>query len=270
MTDIRKEDIYKLSDDLMKSAKRGLEEDGRVFPVAYVLCSKMEVGPWLRKTLLDGDTGEMVTEDQIGLPGKDNLLLAVPCFYDDVNMLVHMLTYLSMHPDKTEEAFNLLRASAPQIGVKDPERKIVDSFKKNWDCEEKDIVANFLRKVCEETKAHTIVKIDEVYASIIERKEGMSAKDARNSLPKDLKDAPGRTEGIQVATETKTFRRFSMQPFSRKSEDETAPGYKEIIWSELMNTEDTVEKQLFTGRFANLIMPRPTEDLYTKKSGPLQ
>ncbi len=268
MNEITRQDILRLSDDLMAMSKKSLERDGAVYPAAYVLCSKMEVGPWLRKSLLDGNSGKRVTDDEVGLPGKDNLLLAIPCFYEDYDMLIHMLTYLAQNPEEIEQMFTLLRASGPQFGVENPDKRIVETFKKNYGLTEKDIVANFIRKACEETKAHTIVKVDEAYAAHIPKKEGESFKDARGSLPTDLKNAPGRKEVIQVATETKTFRRFIIQEFSRKSEDEKDPGYKEIIWGETVSNEDTVENQMFSGRFVNLLMPRPKEDLYTKKSGP--
>ena len=58
MNDLPKEAIYQLADSLMESAKKGLATEGAVFPVCYVLCSKMEVGPYLRKMLMDGESGK--------------------------------------------------------------------------------------------------------------------------------------------------------------------------------------------------------------------
>ena len=215
-----------------------------------------------------GNRGKMVTDEVAGSTGTDNLLLAIPCLYDDHGMLIQMLTYLAPNQEDMASAFNVLRASAPQFGIGNAEKHIIETIKKNWKMNEKDIVASFIRKVCEETKAHTLVKIDEAYSAMSPVKPGASAKDARDGLPPDLKDAPNRLECIQVVTETKTFRRLSAQTFSRKSEDKDAPAFKEIVWGQVLANEDTVDKQMFSGRFVNLLMPKPPEDLYLKKSGP--
>lgn len=258
MNEPTKEMLSKFHDGCLNVAKQRMNESGAAPGVAFVWGKKMEVGPWLRKSLMDLESGVRITDEMASVNPGQGIMLGIPCLYGDQALLVHMLKYLSTNPEEGTAIIDHSIAMAKHFGVENPYTTILKVFKQQYGLCEKQIVADFIRKVCQEIDAVAFVKTDEIWmVDNIKKDDNQSMEELKKGLPKELSEHPDRKEAVQSFLETKTYRRVLLAPFTRKSDKPEEPGYKELIWGEQAVMEDTVEHQTFSGRFTNLLMAPP-------------
>lgn len=253
--------------DTLAHSKEALEEKGSIPSLAYIWGIKSEMGPMLRNAMVKADTGENLTDDDFTTQ-VNMAILVVPCLYGDAKALFEMIHYLA--PDEEErQLMSSLLAIGATLNIEDPYVSMVKGFKRAFSLHEKDIVAAFLKKVCADTQAVAIAKVDESWIrDDIKKVPGETIEQARERYPNGLENDPLRKEGIQIVIETKTFRIMKLVKFERASQDRNDPGYRQITWGEEDSIiDETVENQKATGRFLNILMPpKPSEPAEQTKS----
>lgn len=251
------EQLQAFQDQMFKAAKENLERDGYVMPVTSILARRMEIDQWLRGTIVDATTWKPPNDD--GSAPMEYIFLIIPCLYDDLKTLVHMIKYLSLDPMETSKIFDVIIASAPKSELVDPYRTIVNLVKQQMGItENKDLVANFLYAVCKSTDALAYVKVDEAWYKPVPIPKGKVAKTAREAnefMPGgSLQDDMEAKEMLMCYLETKTIKKHISEPFER---DVRGTG-KIVSWGKKeVLLDDGKTGQKLDGRFCHLLQPRP-------------
>ena len=241
-TDMTIEDLKKFQDNMMDSGKRILVETKHLVPMFFVLTRKMEIDPWLRGTVLDASTMEP-PEKMDEMPG-DFIVLMIPSDWHDPETLLHMIKYLCDDPAKAEASFAVLRLMAPMYNVAgNATEHIVNAFQKMTGLSPKNIIASFVKKLCQKTEAIAYVQVCEAWVRD-------NIKD-RSAIPESLHDDPEAQEVLMCSMETnKSYTRFIREHFTRSERDKgdiVGWGKKEVM-------EDTgADGNRLTGRFFGFI-----------------
>lgn len=235
-------DELKLWQDTMHNgAKELLERNHHLLPVFFVLAEQMELDQYLRASVLDMMTWK--PPEDFGQRPADLMILVIPSDWHDPKTLLNMFTYLSDKPELMAAEFAFLMTIAPPQYKKHPEEVILKVIKQNFNMHEKDIVAQFIRKVCKTTKAHAYIQICEAWV-----REGLKGRD---DAPKNLGDDPLSKEVIMCSMETPKYSRFIREEFMREESKEDRQAGKVIGFGTKTVSDDTGERQ--TGRFVGFI-----------------
>jgi len=242
---------------VIEQAKVILQESGQVLPIAWVQSVNMNIGPELRRIMVDPTTHQRVKDSYLEGAPKEGILLGLPLLYEDPALLFEMINFLN------EDKAGLGSFLVGEYIKKFPDRKdaiiprLVQEFKNMTKLGDKDIVALFLRKVCEVSEAEFIIKVDEVWLSTLPASKEAPSIEEVIKQSKEMRPSqdPDRKECVMVTLETRTTKKLHNCVFYRESQDKDAPGFKSIKWGEEQVMEDGVNGQSLTGRFFNL-MPK--------------
>lgn len=235
-----------LQDHVMVTAKEDLDKGERYMPRTMVFAPKYEIDTWLRLSSMNLETSAPLIDDDGVDPGAYACLYLVND-YGNAEALVHMLKYIPDDYVTATASIEMLQKVGQRLlkPGEDPNKKIVEIFKKQHKCHEKDIFAAFLRAVCKRTHALAYIKTDEIWTT---------SRPQSGPVPKgSLENEPDRSEAIYSHLETKDFQRVVFRRFIRKNMNTTeAPTSWEEPKIDLVRQGATDTG--FSGRFVNLIM----------------
>lgn len=241
-TELTIDDLKKFQDNMMDSGKRILIEQKHLIPMFFVMTRKMEIDPWLRGTVLDART--MAPPEKMDEMPGEYIVLMIPSDWHDPETLLHMIKYLCDDPVKAELSFAFLRMMAPSYGVpSNPTEHIVKVFQKMTGMSPKNIIASFVKKLCQKTEAVAYVQVCEAWLR--------DNIEDRSAIPEDLHDDPEAQEVLMCSMETNLkYTRFIREHFQRSEREKG-----DIIgWGKKEVMEDTEENgNRLTGRFFGFI-----------------
>lgn len=222
---------------MLERAKSNLLEDNHLRPIAFVLTRAMEIDAEIRAHGFVPESWAPVDPDLLASGPNARVLLVVPLHYDDPEILLGMVQ-LTLDEDK--KALFALATAVIADGVDNT------AFAKAMGRMGKDIVATFLVKLCERTKAEAIVKIDEVWMlDESKRDKGVPFVPPRGSLADD----PRATEAICATLECRSFARTVRLPYVR-----TKRGTGKVTdFGEPMAMDTRDEGVEIKGRFMSLL-----------------
>lgn len=230
------QDMMEFQDHVLVLARKYLLRDNRVNAAAWVLTRKMNVDARLRSKCVSVDDWQPAQDD--GTSPRRCVLLEVAINYEDPRFLVNYLEYAAKHPDE----FAALRAVGHDSGYKDPDKFIVDTVKEMSGVDGKDIAVRFLTKLCRETEAEAIVKVDEVWM-----------RQGEGALPNEtLENDPAAGEAIMCFLETSTLHRALVLPFTRRQRN-TGKVKQFGSRSELLDCFDEQGTYRLEGRFTGIL-----------------
>jgi hypothetical protein len=228
-------------DTMHNGAKELLQQTHYLVPVFFVLAEQMELDQWLRESILDTMTWK--PPENFGTRPTDPMILVIPSDWHDPHTLLNMFAYLSDDPGLAKKEFALLMSLAPPIYRDDPAKVIIKVIKQQFNMHEKDIVAQYIKKVCETTKAHAYIQLCEAWV-----REGLKSRD---DAPACLGDDPLSKEVIMCSMETPTYSRFIREEFMREKSGEDRQAGKVIGFGPKTVSDDTGEQQ--SGRFVGFL-----------------
>lgn len=245
--------LVSYQDHMMEVNKEALFKGDLFVPTAEVMARVMEVPQWLRNTVADVETSEIVGDKTDAEPGAVTSIF-VPCLFENPEALASMIKYLI-----TPEAANELAMVSQHYP---PEKKyeffdlIVRKFNEINGISNKGIVGGFIRHVTTSCKALAVIMTNEAWMieGDLDNPESGPQKN-----PSNFSEDPNAVECLLSLLETPTLQRQILQPFKRDEKEGRGMG-KVVEWlpSRTLSTLETKGEKIATGRFA--------EFLYREKS----
>lgn len=239
---------------ILETAKKILLEENRIMTQVFILTRQMNIDAELREIMMD--ITEMEWRPATAHDGTDPLqyvIIGVPIAYEDPRQLLAMLAFFTEDRKVATQAFSNMTAFGKRMNHSNPERYIVEMIKAKFGMHhDKDIVATWLREFVRLTEAEAFAKVDEMYVKMVQTPPDTTIEQARENVPKSLKDDLETSEAIGVVVEDKNQTRMVNLPFTRSIRDVG----KVLSFGEPIEFVDDGKGPARTeGRFVNVIRP---------------
>jgi hypothetical protein len=245
------DNLKKWQDNVMDIAKKILRENGELRPVAFVLTERMNIDEDLQKSALMLKDGEGVTLTNLAnadeVKPADTVVLIIDLMFGPEQALEVIKTRM---PPEQAVFISALEAQGHKFGVKNPSVGVAKVLMERLDLDIKDVVAMAIELIIKKTDAIAYIKLDETWMVGAKDKTGEEIEAFRRANG-GLEGHPDATEAIMSLLETDGLVRMLTVDFRRnRPKTGRVIGFGEP--KEILETNETDQKQVVQGRFAHL------------------
>jgi len=244
------ERLKKWQDNVMENAKRLLVKDGELQPLFMVLTERMNIPQSMLQAimLIDPVTMEVTTAEG-GKPNDVIIVTMTTVIQSELGIQILLERYNDPRLTMFVEQLNAVGLAS---GVQNHHDILLKSMLRVLGLEFQDVVAMAIQLVLRKMDAIAVMKIDECWVVMKERKAGdkKTAAELRAEVPERLEDDPTAEETIVISLETDGLYRMISSVFHRtKGEAGEVISFDDVK----VITEPGNDSMKMSGRFTHLL-----------------